>query len=275
MAESSPVPIRDSVGEALRFTRENWRYVLSAAGLAAAAAGASALIGANLIWMLIVLVALLAAHTALTSAALDLPRGFTNRLTADSARVGAVMAMIGFFLAIIFFLLLFVAMSVLIAPYQAELQAAGEDEAAVRAIMNTALESNPGVIAWTMLVGAVVAFAVTTRLYVAAPATIDSGRIKFFESWRLTRGNFLRIASARLMLLGPAFILVYALQALVARVLGAPGGDPFALLAYSQQNALGFALFYSASVFVQIAVFYALEAALSAKIYRHVKAPVA
>jgi hypothetical protein len=119
-----------------------------------------------------------------------------------------------------------------------------------------------------MFAGALLVFAITTRFYLAAPATIDRKRVTVFDSWRLTRGNFLRIAGARLLLLGPAFILASALQALLATVLGAPTGDPISMLNYAQANRLGFAVFYTISIFLQIVIYSVLEAALSAKIYR-------
>jgi hypothetical protein len=267
------VPIRESVGAALRFVRENWRLVLIVATLAAVGQGVIALLGANLMWVVSVLVAVLVAHTALVSRALDGPSPITQGLLGNSARVGGAMAMIGFFLATIFFVMTFFAMSALVAPFQNELKAAGENEAAVREVLDTAMASNSSVMGWTMLIGALLVFALTTRFYVVAPATIDRQRITVFESWRMTRGNFLRIGGARLLLLAPAFILVGALQSLIARLLGAPGGDPLALLAYSQANPVGFVSFYSISIFIQIAIVAALDAGLSASIYRNLKAP--
>jgi hypothetical protein len=124
----------------------------------------------------------------------------------------------------------------------------------------------------SMLFGAILVFALTTRFYVVAPATVDRRRITVFESWRMTRGNFLRIAGARLLLLAPAFILAWALQTLIARLLGAPSGDPIQVLQYSQSNAVGFAVFYTVSLFVQLAVVSALDAGLSASIYRRLNA---
>jgi hypothetical protein len=166
-------------------------------------------------------------------------------------------------------------MSILIGPHSAEVKAAGEDQEALRAIMNRAVEDDPGVITWTMIGGVVLGFALTTRFYLAAPATIDRQRITLFESWRMTRGNFLRIVGARLLLLGPAFILVSALQALIAGALGVSAGDPVAMLSYAGANPAGFALFYSASIFLQITIFSALEAGLSANLYRSLNRPTA
>ena len=185
------------------------------------------------------------------------------------------MAMIGVLIGIIFVMLMFITMSVLIAPYAEEVKAAGENEAAMRAIMERAMAAQPGVPFWAMAAGAVMMFLLTTRLYFAAPGSVDDGRIVVFESWRLTRGNFLRIAGARLLLLGPAFILAGALQTLAGNALGAPTSDPIALFAYGQNNPVGFALFYSVAIFLQLSLFSALEAGLSAYLYRAVKPPPA
>ena len=266
------VPIRESVGAALRFVREHVGFVAIVAAAAAFGQGVFALLGVDLAWIVAVLIAVLGAHTALTSTALGLPRPLMPRLVGDSARVGGAMAMIGVLLAMLFLLVTFVAMGVLVAPYQAELQAAGKNAAAAETILNRALAENPNVMNGASSLSALLFFAVTTRFYVTVPATIDRQRITLFESWRMTRGNFLRIAGARLMLLVPAFIFVYALQTLIAKAVGAPSSDPFALLTYSQSNLMGFALFYSASIFIQILVVSALEAGLSASLYRALKA---
>jgi hypothetical protein len=275
MAEPGKIPIRDNVGAALRFVRQNWQFVAIVSAIAAVTQGVVLLGGPNLIWMLVVLAAITAAYTAFTRAALTGSRQLGNRQAADSLRVGAAMAMIGVLIGIIFVMLMFVTMSVLIAPYAEEVKAAGENEAAMRAIMERAMAAQPGVPFWAMAAGAVIMFLLTTRLYFAAPGSVDEGRIVVFESWRLTRGNFLRIAGARLLLLGPAFILAGALQTLAGNALGAPTSDPIALFAYGQNNPVGFALFYSVAIFLQLSLFSALEAGLSAYLYRSVKPPPA
>lgn len=268
MPRNTPISIRDTVGAALRFVRANWRFVAGVSALAAVGQGVLLLLGPNIAWMAAVLIAVLVAHTAITSAALAGHGAAPASLPANSARVGAAMAMIGIFLAIVFIMLTFAAMSVLIAPYQAQVQAAGEDQVALRAIVEQALQSRPDVMSGAMLIGALLVFAITTRFYLTAPATIDRKRITVFESWRMTRGNFLRIAGARLLLLGPAFVFVSALQALIATALGTPTGDPISMLRYAQGNQIGFAAFYTISIFLQIVIYSSLEAALSAKIYR-------
>lgn len=266
------VPIRDSVGAALRFVRENIRLVILAAAIAALVQGVIALLGISLVWIVAVVAGTLLAYAAYLGAALGAQTPATQGLVGNAGRVAGSMAMVGFFLAMVFFVVTFFAMTTVIAPYQAQVQAAGEDEVAVRAIMETALAENGDVLRLSMLFGAILVFALTTRFYVVAPATVDRKRITVFESWRMTRGNFLRIAGARLLLLAPAFILAWALQTLIARLLGAPSGDPVQILQYSQSNVVGFAVFYAVSLFVQLAVVSALDAGLSANIYRRLKA---
>jgi hypothetical protein len=175
-------------------------------------------------------------------------------------------------LVIIFIMLTFVAMSILITPYEAEVKAAGENQAALQAIIQRAINGRPEVTFWIMAIGAAIVFALTTKLYVAAPASIERGRVTLFDSWRMTRGNFLRIAGARLLLMTPAFIFVSALQTLVSIALRTPVADPAVMLQYAESNPLLFAAFYTCSFFLQIAVFSALEAALSAKVYRALSA---
>ena len=262
------LPIRDSVGAALRFVRENIRLVLLAATMAALTQGVIAMLGVSLVWIVAVVAGTLLAYAAYVSTALDASAPVTSGLPGNAGRLAGAMAMVGFFLAMVFFVVTFFAMTAVIAPYQAQVQAAGEDEAAVRAIMETAMAENGDVMRMSMLFGALLVFALTTRFYVVAPATVDRKRITVFESWRMTRGNFLRIAGARLLLLAPAFILAWALQTLIARLVGAPSGDPIQALQYSQASPVGFAVFYTVSLFVQLAVVSSLDAGLSANIYR-------
>lgn len=267
--------IRDSVGAALRFVREDWRLVFSVAAAAALAQGLVLMLGANLIWFVVLITAMVVAHTAIVSGALGVPRPFWSRLGGDASRVGIALLLIGFALAILALMGAFVAMSVLIAPYSEQVKAAGEDQAAISAIVDRALTEQPHVMTTMMVITFVVVFLLTTRFYLAAPASIDRGRVTVFSSWKLTQGNFLRIAGARLLLLAPAFIFVSALQSLVALGLGAPAGDPFAMMAWARSNLGSFQVFYTVSLFLQISFFLSLEAGLSAHLYKALKPPAA
>jgi hypothetical protein len=262
------VPVFESVGAALAFVRAKWRFVLVVAMATALAQSPFLLFGANLIWVIAVMGAFVAAYAVLTAAALNVRRAGENRVVADTGRLAAAMAIVGLLLIVMSVVILFAASIVLTAPYQQELKAAGEDQAAINAIVNRVLTEQQGSMSWITATFAVLVFAVTTRLYLAAPATIDQRRIVVFESWRMTRGNFLRIAGARLLLLAPAFVFVSALQTLVGYALGAPTGDPIALLAFSRSNPVGFAVFYTASIFLQFALYGPLEAGLSSYLYR-------
>jgi len=263
----SPTPARDSIGASLRFVRAQWQRIGIAAGaVAVAQAVALVLTGPSLIWMVTLLGGFAAAYAFYISAALG---GVDPRqgLAAHAGRLVLSMAIIGCFAFIVMLLVVFVAMSVLIAPYSAEVQAAGENEAAVRAIMDRAIAAQPDVLFWCLLIGMALLFVLTTRFYFSAPASVDRRRIVVFESWRLTRGLFVRILLSRIVLLAPALILVGALQSLAAMSLGAPT-DPAGIVAYGQSNRIGFALFYASAIFFQLSIFSALEAGLSAFLYR-------
>jgi len=276
MAQVVPLSIRDTVGAGLRFVRENWRFVASVAAIAAGLEGVSYLVlGPSLPWMLLLLLITAGAYAALTRAALSGAADVRVHLPGDGGRVAAAMAGVGFFLSIIAIMLTFVAMSVLIAPYEAQVKAAGEDEAALAAIMNQAVAAQPGAIAWIMAIGAALVFLITTRFYLAAPASVAQKRVVVFESWVWTRGAMLKIAGARLLLLLPALIFAGAIQSLAAMALGAPAGDAVALAALAQSNQLLFTAFYAIASFLQIALYSALEAGLSANIYRSLRPPPA
>ncbi|MEJ0061229.1 MAG: hypothetical protein WDM79_17415 [Terricaulis sp.] len=111
----------------------------------------------------------------------------------------------------------------------------------------------------------------SSRLFLAAPATIDNNRILTFETWKWTKGNMLRIAGARVVLLLPAYILVFALTALVGRGIGVNVFDPASSVAYAEASPAMFALFNGVSVFVSTLLYRALEAGLSSYLYQGLK----
>lgn len=267
---SAPAPARESIGAALNFVRGSWQTIALAAGaVALAQAAAMLLTGPSLIWMAALIIGFASAYALYLNAALGAgePR---QGLAGHAGRLVLGMGMIGVFAFIVMLMVIFVAMSVLIAPYGAEIQAAGENEAAVQAIMERAIAAQPNVLMSSLAAGMALLFVLTTRFYFAAPATVERKRVTVFDSWRMTRGSFVRILTARVVLLGPALILAGALQSLAAMLLGAPT-DPASLLAYGQANRVGFALFYASAIFFQLAIFSALEAGLSANLYRALK----
>jgi hypothetical protein len=275
MASATKLPIRDSVGAALRFVRENWRFVLIVAGIGAVVQGIAVALP-SIFGAVLLAFAAACVYAALTYAALNNgPQGLQPRIARDGARVAASVGLLAFLLAIVFIMMMFVAMSILIGPYGAEVQAAGQDEQAITAIMNRAVEEQPATSFWIMVVSVAIMFALTSLFYVVAPATVDQQRIAFFESWRLTKGNLLGIMGARLLLLAPALILAGALQSLLAAALGAEGGSVVTVMQLAQSNPVAFALFGVFGSFLQIALYSSLEAGLSASIYKELKAPAA
>ena len=268
MSEAGKVPVRESVGAALRFLGDNWRY---AALVGAAAAAAQT-------FFLLLLGALSAPFTVLVTAgsyglflviALGRTDGRTfGAFTRNAARIVAAMAIVGFLLAVIGVVAFFVATSVLMAPYAQELQAAGENEAAIQAIAERAMLERPGVTQGVLVVALAIWFWLSSRLYLAAPATVDRQRITVFESWVWTRGNLFGVMATRFVVLAPAAALIVALQLLVARAFGFSPFDLQGMATAAQANPAGFVVFFAVSQFIQIGFFSAIEAGLSAYLYR-------
>jgi hypothetical protein len=266
--------VRDSIGDALRFTRENWRFVFAVAGLGALAHVAALMTGSLPFVMLAALVFVSAAiYAALTRAALSGPASVRASAIGDVGRVAGSGAIVGGFGAIVAVVSAYVAMAVLIAPYAEEAQRLKEDRAALEALMQRAASEQPSVILWALVIGGVLLLLLTSRLYLSAPASVDRARISVFESWGWTKGNLLRIAAARVVLLGPAVIFAGALQSLAGMGLGLGMADPVALAQSAQARPGMFILFYGLAQFMQIAVFTALEAGLSVAIYRRLAPP--
>lgn len=271
MSAPTPLSIKDCVGEALRFVRAEWRLALTVGAMGATALAASALLGPLALVALAVVLTL--CHTAFVSAALRGSAQVRANLGRDALRVGGAMAIVGLIVLILVIATAYIAMAVLIAPYMEQAKAAGEDQAAIEAVMRTAIAAQPHIAPWALAIGAAVIFYFTTKLFVAAPASVDRGRVSVFDSWRMSRGQVLRIMGARILLLGPAIILVGAVQSLIGIALGFSTSDPAALVTQSQANPALFLLFFALVVFVQLSVFAALEAGLSTAIYRRVAAP--
>lgn len=269
MAADGKAPIMESAGHGVAFLRQHWRFAFLVAAIGALAQGLSLLLfGPGLMSLVVVLVVAAGAHAALLGAALHGEPGAAARLPGDTGRVGGAMAVVGFFMAIISFMIVYITMSVLLWPSREQVKAAGQDQAQLAEILNRAVESQPGLLFWAPIIGAAILFALTSRLYLAAPASVDQRRVVVFDSWRWTRGNMLRVAAARLLLLAPGLILVFALQTLIAVAFGMPGGDAAALARLAEGSPGRFAIFFAAASFVQIALYSPLEAGLSAYLYR-------
>ena len=156
-------------------------------------------------------------------------------------------------------------------PFAEELQAVGEDRAAATALLLRIIEAAPTPFAIAGLVFGAVWLMITSRLYLAAPASLDMGRLVTLQSWAWTKGNMLRICAARLILLAPAYVLVSALSALVGGLMGADVSTPTGFVTFAQGNTLGGALFVFATSVISLGLYSAFEAALSAYLYRGLK----
>lgn len=280
MAENG-LSIQDSVGAALRFSREQARFIFT---IAATGAAAAALI--SVLALTIPGFALLSGlfggavqafvYAAFCAAALG-AGDVRARLAGDGMRVWAAMAVVGFFLFIVMFVVSIPVMIVMVsgplAPFLEEMQGAGNDQAAVMDVMTRFAEANPGALLLAFLFYAVIWFYLTSRLYLAAPASVERGRILTFDTWNWTNGSALRIIGARLMVLAPAYVLATALAYLVGRLLGIDAINPD--IAAIQANVAGYAVYAFVSGFITLGLYSALEAGLSSALYRRLAPPPA
>lgn len=282
MAETGKVPINDSVGAALRFVRGNIRFI-ALASLIGAGAGTAlsmlslavptlslvALIGSGLVQALV--------YAAFVGAALHGAAEARSRAWSDGVRVWAAMAVIAFFFFIVFVVISIPVIIVLaagpMAAYVPDLQAAGDDQAAVLAIMMRFMEANAGTLLLVALFYGVIWLLLTSRLYAAAPATVDARRVLAFDTWRLTKGAMLRICAARVMLLVPAYILVSALSILAGRLVGINTMDLASVAQAAEFNAPAVLAYSFATSFMTLAAYLSLEAGLSANLYKGLKPP--
>jgi hypothetical protein len=275
--------IRDSVGEALRFSRENWRVIASVG-----AAGAVTTAALTWIGLLVPVFGIFTGiasgfvqafvYAALIGAVLFGASAVRGRVGGDGMRVWAAMVVVGFFLLIVFFVLSIpVFMALFAGPlgaYTQQLEQAGSNQEAVRGVMITFAEENPLAVLIVMLFYAAIWFLLTSRLYLAAPASVEQNRILTFETWAWTKGSALRITGARLLLLLPANVLAGALGYLIGRGFGVDTLNLAADAAAIQANPTGFVAYVLISSFITFAVYSALEAGLSSNIYRSLRQDV-
>ncbi|GAM99072.1 hypothetical protein U91I_02710 [alpha proteobacterium U9-1i] len=275
MSEAGKVPVRESVGAALRVVRENVGFV-GAVALAGAAGLALITLLTGLSRPLGLLLGVVAwgisaaAYGALTQMTLSGVADARAKLFANAMRVWGAMIVVGFFMALVSMVLviaLSVALGPVLVPYASELQAVGQDQAAGLALLMRMLDQNPAPFAFAALLFGAVWLMLTSRLYLAAPASVDRGRILSFETWNWTKGSMLRICAARLILLAPAYVLVSALGTLSGAVMGADLTTPAGLMSFAQGSVIGAAAYVFINNFVNIAIYSALEAGLSAYLY--------
>ncbi len=275
-------PGRDSVGAALRFVRLQWRRIGLIAAVAAAATAAINLasLGTNAAGLpLSIVIALLSTlipcgiYAALLGVSLA-PAAPQSALVANTGRVWGAMLIVGFmmFLAMCTIALpISVVLAPYLEPYAQQIVAVHGDQAAFMALLERFAEQQPGVFLIIFLVVSAAWLLLSSRLFLAAPASIDAKRIQTFETWPWTKNHMLRIAVARIVLLGPALVFAQALSILSARALGfnmLEGGD---IAAFAAHNPAGFTAFSFAIQFVTVAVYNSLEAGLAASFYQALK----
>lgn len=274
------VPVRESVGAALRYVRENVRFIASIALLYAVVS--TLIAGLTLSVPQLGVLTMVAngvvqafCYGALTAGALFGVDTVRSRWPRDGWRVWSSMVVVGFFMTIVMFVITIPVTIALVAgplgSYAADLQAAGSDQDAVLQIMIRFVEENPLAVLVTALFFFVVWLLLTSRLYLAAPASVDAGRTLTFETWKWTRGATLRITWARFMLLVPAYALMFALTALFGRVFGFNVLDSASLQAAVAANPIGVIIFEFITSFIVLALYASLEAGLSAYLYKGLK----
>lgn len=272
--------VRDCVAAALQFTREHWRFIAMASAVGAAAitiAGALSLAAPALGILTSLASGYVQATTyaMFTGAMLFGVAATRGRAAGDGARLLTAIAIIAFFLGLVMFVLTIPVMMTLfagpMAPYVSDLTTAGQDRGQINAIMLRFAEANPGALLVVALFYFAVWFVLTSRLYIVAPATVDQKRILTFETWAWTKGATLRIIFARATLLIPAYVFVYAVTYLVGRSVGVNIVDVTATNTVATGNPVGFLTFIAFSSFLTFALYSALEAGLSAAIYRQLR----
>ncbi len=272
----------DASGAALRFARMNWQAIAVIAALGAAASTAVSFVTLELgqsqalLNMALSIAATMVGagvYTALIGKALPLPHE-PARFLERTMRMWAAMAVILFFLFIVTFafaMVCVIALAPLLKPYEGAIQAAGQDQAALMQVgARFAQDHLPVVAVLTLAFGAIILL-LTSRFYIAGPATLDQRRILTFETWKWTRGAMFQIVGARLLVLGPAYVLAGALSLILARGLGfdALNGDQMQSIA--EHSPALFAAFTLVSEFVTIFLYQSLEAGLASAFYRALK----
>ncbi|MBU6406237.1 MAG: hypothetical protein KGS44_03725 [Alphaproteobacteria bacterium] len=279
-------PGKAPIQQSMRAAFEGWRQDLPGLAVYAAAVGAlTALVTATAGGAMsgdpataLVLQALLGAGVAVFFAralrpAVGRGSGPPGAVLADALRVYGSMAIVGFFLALVFGVALIPAVAVLgvvLAPYQARLEAAGSDIAAQLPIMQEAMAAEPGVFLGLFVVYGFLWMALTSRLYLAAPASVGLGRVMSFETWRWTQDNMMRIMAARLLLLVPAFFAAGLIGNVLAGLVGVRTTE---LGAIQSPNPALWALAQGLTTFVALLLHSGLEARLSAYLYQGLKPP--
>ncbi|MEZ6023160.1 MAG: hypothetical protein R3C16_07080 [Hyphomonadaceae bacterium] len=271
--------VNDVVSEALVFTRTQSRFIAMTTAI-----GVAALITALLLQLalgplagVLAFVVQAVVYTAFLCVALgQAPGAVRSGLVAASARVFAALGVVVSFLFFVLFVAMIPGVTVLgmvaLGPFEEQLAAAATDQTATMTILTQAMETNPLPFLLFFLAYVALWLLLTSRLYLAAPASAERGRILSFETWRWTKGAMLHIAGARLMLLAPAYVLVMAVAVLMARLVGI--GDVFAA-GTTAPNVPALVLYLAVLNALNLGLYLSLEAGLSAAIYRRLAPPAA
>jgi hypothetical protein len=265
------IPIILSAGQAVGFLRENWCFALTIAGVGAATQFVAVLsLGSTFFGYLAASIVSAGVYASMFGAALYGPGEVRGRLARDALWLWVTMAMLGVFLAIVVFTFLLFTMGFLVGPYAQEIEAAQADEALMQAILLRAVQERPAAAFGLFALGASAWLALTSRLYLVAPASIEAGRPRVFDTWAWTKGALLRIVAARVLLLGPALILWMSVHALLSAAIGLGANNPYDLsaAAVAAGNPTAFLGLTFVSQVLQIGLYVALEVGLSVRLYR-------
>lgn len=268
-APAGQVPILESVRAGYRFVAAAWRALLAPGLIGALALVLASALGGTmagqpggvLLALLLQLLVVGAAYAAFLAIALK-PQTWRASLGADAARVIAAMGVVGFFLFLLFLVALIpgaIALGAVFEPYAEDIVAAQGDPVAMNALAARMFAENPAPTLVLLATYAAAWMAVTSRLFLVAPASVAENAVRTFETWPWTRGAMLRIAAARMLLLWPATFALFLAQAqLTQAVIGGAA-----------------ALALPGVVFISLATMalYALEAGLSAYLYRGLRPP--
>ncbi|NWG53662.1 MAG: hypothetical protein HXY28_08090 [Hydrogenophilaceae bacterium] len=192
--------------------------------------------------------------------ALELPSDLAARARAAVSVAGA-MAVVGGFLFLVFLVAGMPGANIFLTGAGVDIASVPEDdvEAAMR-VMEQALYANPLLAALIFGFYTALWFFLSSRLYVAAPASAAENRVRSFETWSWTKDNMLRITAARVILVVPAFLFFNLLGPRVLMTLA----DVSPALALAAQVVIETAA---------LAVAWGLEACLSAYLYKGLRPP--
>jgi hypothetical protein len=153
-------------------------------------------------------------------------------------------------------------------PDLADLQAAeGDPDAAMRLAEQMLRRNWPAMLGLGLFYAAIWMF-LTSRLYLAAPASVADERVRTFETWAWTKGEAWRIAAARLILLLPTWAVLTGLQAALSAALGAGAFDPAAMRTLMTEAPLRYLALLAPMQILSLLVYTGLEAGLSAYLHK-------